>query len=207
MADEPHLLLSAILDSPAGRPVLVAGHVVHGELAGRNPGDVGFEVQHVLAGHDAEEALFPPVLAPAIAHVPKLLAIVIHTPSRDGDDVIRPTPSMSIVVEHYPAREIVQRASVHTSGHGPTGVDLLLDVDHVEGKFCSGTGPSGGGDYSVLRHSGVGVVIERDALAPAIAEGATGAARVRGRAGRVHVAAESFAGFAGASEVGLASTS
>lgn len=107
----------------------------------------------------------------------------------------------SVVVEDFTPLPIHKRKRVHGSGHGPPGLDLGLDLMNAVGVIRVVD------DLTVFGHRGVGVIVESDALAPAVGEGAAGTARIHCGAGRVDVFAEPLRGLRAARQVGLASES
>jgi len=131
-------------------------------------------------------AEFTPEFSPAVAHDPVLALAGIVSPSDNGDDMIDTT----ITVHNNAGFVVEERISRNATCNGATIVDL----------FLHGTCAT---DRTIISNADVGVVAQSSAGSAFTTETAASASNIQGIALRVHIAAESLRGIAGACQIWL----
>mmetsp|Transcript_1083 Transcript_1083/g.2635 ORF Transcript_1083/g.2635 Transcript_1083/m.2635 type:complete len:325 (-) Transcript_1083:72-1046(-) len=126
------------------------------------------KLEGVAAALDARPAHLAPVLAPRVAHLPVLHAVLVHTPAHDGDLVVDHVDERLHVVGENTAGVVEERDRVDAAADRATGHDL---VHHL---LLTRHG-------AVLGDGGVRVLLDGGARHAEGRAGHADAARVRGR--------------------------
>merc|ERR1719181_83716 len=112
---DPHVLTEA---------AVLAAREVGGGVAAHGPVARGLELEGVATALDARPAHLAPVLAPAVAHVPVLDAVLVHAPADDRDFVVDHIKEGLHVVRENAPRVVEQRDGVHAAADGAALLDL-----------------------------------------------------------------------------------
>merc|ERR1719487_1947329 len=115
-----HVLVAAVAT------VLVAWKILPREDAGDRPCAVVLEHERVVTALDSEEAHLPPVLPPAVAHMP-VRDVVLHAPAHDGHDVVHLLvlgPVLGVLLQDAAIVVVQMVRRRHAASDGPALVYL-----------------------------------------------------------------------------------